>query len=260
MRRGQRLAVIGATAALAVALSGCALLPRPAVLPMPTAFDRSACTAQADTLLVLLPGRGMLPDEFAQEGFVAAVQERKLAVDVLRADAHMGYYDKEQIALRLRADVIAPAQARGYRAIWIVGISLGGLGALIYAGERPADLAGVVALAPYLGERDASDEVAAAGGLRDWTPPAGPLPATDLGRRLWRGLQPYAAAKSPPGQPPLYLGYGEDDRFAPTLHVLAAALPGEQVYTTAGGHDWPEWNRLWRGMLAHLPLPRCAAG
>lgn len=258
MRPARRLAAIGAAAALAAALSGCALLPRPAVRPMPTLLDRSACTAQADTLLVLLPGRGMAPGEFAREGFVAAVQERGLAVDVLQADAHIGYYEQQQIAPRLRADVIAPAQARGYRAVWLVGISLGGFGALVYAGARPADLAGVVALAPYLGERDASDEVAAAGGLGNWTPPAASVAERDLGRRLWRSLQPYAAAKNPPGLPPLYLGYGVDDRFALSHRLLAAALPGERVYTAVGGHDWPEWRQLWRSMLADLPLPRCA--
>jgi len=64
----------------------CSLVPRPAVVPMPTALERSRCTAEADTLLVLLPGRGMLPAEFAAEGFVAAVEERRLAVDVLRTD------------------------------------------------------------------------------------------------------------------------------------------------------------------------------
>ncbi len=209
-------------------------------------------------MLVLLPGRGMTPGEFVREGFVAAVQERALAVDVLRADAHIGYYDKEQIAPRLREDVIAPAQARGYRAIWIVGISLGGFGALVYGNQRPADVAGVVALAPYLGEREASDEVAAAGGLRNWTPPAASVAETDLGRRLWRSLQPYATETSPPSRPPLYLGYGVDDRFAPSHRVLAAALPASRVYTTPGGHDWSAWARLWRDMLAHLPLPRCA--
>lgn len=224
---------------------------------MPTALDRSACAPHADTLLVLLPGRGMLPSEFASEGFVAAVQEYRLAVDVLRADAHIGYYDQERIAARLREDVIAPAQARGYRAIWLVGISLGGFGALVYAGARPADLAGVVTLAPYLGEREAIDEIAAAGGLRDWAAPAMPAQA-DRGRRLWRELKPYAMAADPPGRPPLYLGYGLDDRLAPGHRVLAAALPGERVYTTPGGHDWPAWNRLWRSMLPRLPLPRCS--
>ena len=227
------------------------------MVPMPTALERSTCTANVDTLLVLLPGRGMLPAEFVREGFVAAVQERRLAVDVLRVDAHLGYYDNERIAPRLREDVVGPAQARGYRAIWLVGISLGGLGALVYAGERPADLAGVVTLAPYLGERAAIDEISAAGGLRDWPSPAMAAEA-DLGRRLWRSLKPYAMAADPPGRPPLYLGYSLDDRLAPGHRLLAAALPGERVYTTPGGHDWPQWRRLWRRMLVQLPLPRCA--
>lgn len=56
---------------------------------------------------------------------------------------------------------------------------------------------------------------------------------------------------------PLYLGYATDDRFAFSHRLLAAALPPERVFTTEGGHDWPEWTRLWRRMLPTLPLPGC---
>jgi hypothetical protein len=27
------------------------------------------------------------------------------------------------------------------------------------------------------------------------------------------------------------------------------------VFTTEGGHDWPQWSQLWRKMLDVLPLP-----
>lgn len=243
---------------IAIALAGCGFLPRPAVLPMPTLLDRAICPGPADTLLVLLPGRGMLISEFADEGFIDAVRGQRLAVDVLRADAHIAYYDDQHIAPRLREDVVAPAQARGYRRIWLVGISLGGLGALAYANERPTDLAGVVVLAPYLGEPPVIAEIGGAGGLRQWElTPAGAA-SDDPGRRLWRSLKPYAMQPDPPDKPPLYLGYGLDDRLAPGHRLLAAALPGERVATTPGGHDWPQWRRLWADTLARLPLPRCA--
>jgi hypothetical protein len=53
------------------------------------------------------------------------------------------------------------------------------------------------------------------------------------------------------------MGYGVDDRFAFSHRLLAAALPADRVFTTEGGHDWPEWMRLWRRMLPTLPLPGC---
>jgi pimeloyl-ACP methyl ester carboxylesterase len=223
-------------------------------------WDRSACIAQTDTLLVLLPGAYSDPEEFVREGFIDAVRERRLAVDVLRVDAHVGYYSNASIIDRLQADVIAPAQARGYRAIWIAGISIGGFGGLIYAEERPGELAGIVAIAPYLGERLIATGIDNAGGLARWRAPPllpemSPLEKREL--RVWRWLQAYAAGPPPNGHPQLWLGYGLDDRFAFSHRLLAGALPPDHVATTQGGHDWPEWMRLWRSLLPRLPLPQC---
>lgn len=210
---------------LAWALAGCASW-RSADAPLYTQTDASRCALHADTLIVLLPGVYSHPDEFVREGFVQAVNDARLAVDVVRVDAHLNYYERNTFVERLRQDVIAPAQAGGYRSIWIAGISLGGLGGLIYAKEHPSEVAGLVALAPYLHEA-----------------------------RIWPWLDGYAGAA--PGRPPLYLGYGTADRFAATDSVLAAKLPPAQVFTTEGGHDWAPWHRLWQAMLPTLPLPRC---
>ena len=210
---------------LAFGVAGCASW-RSADAPMYTQTDVSRCTLRADTLLVLLPGVYSHPDEFVREGFVQAVHDARLAVDVVRVDAHLNYYERKTFVARLHQDVIAPAQARGYRAIWIAGISLGGFGGLIYAKEHPSDVAGLVALAPYLGEA-----------------------------AIWPWLNGYADAA--PGHPPLYLGYGKADRFADANGLLAAKLPPSQAFTTDGGHDWAPWLRLWKAILPTLPLPRC---
>jgi len=223
-------------------------------------IDLSQCVVRAETLLVMLPGVYSNPDEFVREGFVREVQERRLAVDVIRVDAHLGYYEKGTFVDRLRQDVIAPAQARGYRAIWLVGISLGGFGGLIYAQERPGELAGLVALAPYLGEPAVADEVAQAGGLLRWMAPirVSEDARTKRETALWSGLKGYASA-SGSALPPLWLGYGTADRFARSNGLLGAVLPAQRVFTTEGGHDWAPWHRLWQAMLPTLPLPRCAS-
>jgi hypothetical protein len=59
--------------------------------------------------------------------------------------------------------------------------------------------------------------------------------------------------------PPLYLGFGLADRFAANHRLLADALPAGRVFTTEGGHDWPQWSQLWRKMLDVLPLPAHSA-
>ncbi len=226
---------------------------------MDTYFEPSACAARADTLVVFLPGAYSRPDEFVREGFIDALRRRRIAADAMLVDAHLGYYDSRTIVERLDADVIAPARARGYHAVWLVGISIGGLGALVHEAMRPGGVAGIVLLAPYLGQRLLATDIAIAGGLRAWKAPAGPLPSPEQEEdvRLWRWLQAYGASPLPAGRPALYLGYGLDDRFAFSHRLLAAALPPERVFTTEGGHDWPAWRRLWQQALDVLPLPTC---
>ena len=65
------------------------------------------------TLLVLLPGIRDTQEDFVRHGFVAAVHDRGLEVDVVTVDAHLGYYTREMIAERLLEDVVRPARERG---------------------------------------------------------------------------------------------------------------------------------------------------
>lgn len=236
---------------LIVLLTGCAGL-RAARVPMDTRIEKSVCSAPTDTLVVFLPGAYSDPPEFEREGFVTALQQRRIAADVMLADAHIGYYNNRSIVDRLEADVFVPARAASYRKIWLVGISIGGFGALIHEEVLPGGTAGLVVLAPYLGERALSATIQHVGGLAQWKAPAGPLPLDEMETRLWRWLQADHATK-----PPVYLGYGTGDRFAFSHRLLGSALPPGRVFTTPGGHDWPEWRRLWQQALEVLPLPVC---
>ena len=245
------------TTSLALFAAGCTSL-RSADAPMYTQSDPSQCVAHADTLIVMLPGVYSHPDEFAREGFLRAIDRARIAADVVRVDAHLGYYEKNTFVERLRRDVIEPATAHGYRAIWIFGISLGGFGGLIYAQEHPKDVTGVIALAPYLGAPATSDAVAQAGGLMRWTAPENPA-GDERARRetaLWTSLKRQASLPAA-ATPQLWLGYGLADRFAQSNGLLGAVLPPERVFTTEGGHDWAPWLRLWTSILPGLPLPRC---
>lgn len=251
----RRSALAWATAILAATgLPGCSWLPRTALVPMPTVRDAGAC-GPADTLIVLLPGRGMALDELSSEGFIETFRTAGLRAGLVQADAHMGYYKDRSVVDRLHVDVIAPARAQGYRHIWLAGISLGGLGALLYADEHPEEVDGLLLIAPYLGEPQTAAAVAAQGGPGRWRPPA----ETDdaIGVRAWTCLQRYVG----PGavRTPLFLAFGVDDRLAPTHRVLAPALPPQRVLTAPGGHDWPAWRPLWQRLLAQVPLPRCSA-
>jgi len=210
---------------------------------------------RSDTLLVFLPGAYLKPDEFEREGFISAVRERHLAADSLLVDADVSYYYDQTLSERLHADVIEPQRAKGYKSIWLVGISIGGFGALIHELSRPGSVDGIVALAPYLGRRVLGAEIHKAGGLRTWQAPTGPQPDEEVDRKLWPWFQQYLEPQRSKDLPQLYLGFGLSDRFASNHKLLADALPEGRVFTTEGGHDWPQWRQLWRNMLDVLPVP-----
>lgn len=233
-------------------LPGCGWLPRPAATPLAAVEDPAAC-GPADTLIVLLPGRGMTLGELAQEGFTDTFRASGVRADLLRVDAHQAYYRDRSVGDRLHADIVQPARARGYSQIWLAGISLGGLGALLYADEHPEEVAGLLLIAPYLGEEPTAADVANQGGLARWTPHS--LSEDAVGMRVWGAVKRSLTRSADPT--PLYLAFGTEDRLSPTHRVLAQALPPRRVLTTAGGHDWPAWRPLWQRLLSEAPLPRC---
>ena len=204
----------------------------------------------ADILLIMLPGAGIEAREFAEQGMVAAVHELGLAVDIVVAQPDLGLYLDDGVTEALHQAVIEPALARGVRRIWLLGISLGGMGALLYASADPANIEGIVLLAPFLGTRGTTGELVRAGRLAAWS--ADGSVATMPEQRLLLWLQAHLASHA--AAPILYLGYGEQDRFAPAHKILADALPPAHVAVAAGGHDWPNWTALWRQLLARAPF------
>jgi pimeloyl-ACP methyl ester carboxylesterase len=217
----------------------------PAKTPMNTVFFTATEPARNPVLLIFLPGKGDNPESYETEGFVKAVKKLNLPVDMLGADAHIGYYLKGNFPERLEKDVIIPAKAKGYERIWLIGISLGGLGVLWYDGKYPGEVEGLVSLSPYLGEPEMGREVSKAGGLASWKPSH--IAGDDMQRRIWQGLKVYLAPDKTWSR--VYLGYGLQDRFAGPDGVFAAVLPDRQVFTCQGGHDWDTWRSLWTKVL-----------
>ena len=205
------------------------------------------CAAEmsAPGLLVMVPGAYFQPGDFAAHGFPTALERHGCPFDVVVADLPTDAYLAGAASQWLRANIIAPALARGYRRLWLLGISLGGMGALLYAQEHPQEVEGLILLAPFLGTRGLIAEVETAGGLASWEP--GAITPRDLERRLMAQLKTAVP-------PRLYLGYGTADRYAPASRLLAAKLPPEHVIAKEGGHDWPTWERLWSDILSATPL------
>ncbi|MGZ8868808.1 MAG: alpha/beta hydrolase [Thermoanaerobaculia bacterium] len=232
----QRSAVL--LALVASLLCHCAAL-RPATAPMRSIVINSGGSGRC--MAVLLPGRHAGPESFAKSRFGETVARRGLDLDVVALDAHLGYYRTRTVIDRIREDVILPARAKGYKEIWLVGTSLGGLGSIIYLREHPDDLTGVLAIAPFLGDDKLIREIEAAGGPRHWKPPAN-IADNDIGRTVWSWI---ATGEVGDGRLPLSLGWGTRDSFDRSNRLLASLLPPERTFAISGAHDMETWNQIW---------------
>jgi alpha-beta hydrolase superfamily lysophospholipase len=195
---------------------------------------------RAPTQMIWLPGAYHSAQDFVNEGFVRAAAQRRAPIDLQFVDLEMQHLDDRDAFQRLQSEIVLPAHDSG-AAVWLAGISLGGLVALDYASIHLGELDGLCLLAPYLGNRMLINEIAAASGLAGWEP--GELAESDAERRIWRYIKTRTDAR------PLFLGYGRDDRFSAAQDLLAAALPSAWVNTVAGGHEWGTWLRLWESFL-----------
>lgn len=202
----------------------------------------------ADILLIMLPGVGIAAGDFAEQGMIAAVRAQAPPIDIIVAQPDTGLYLEHGVTGALHEQLVRPALARGVTRLWLLGISLGGMGALLYASTYPQHVEGVLLIAPFLGTRGTVAELVRAGGLGRWS--AQNSNATLPEQTLLRWLQ----AHPPQQAPALYLGYARQDRFAPAHRLLAERLPARRVAVAPGGHDWPSWRALWHQLLALAPF------
>jgi len=237
--------------AMAVLSSGCSLF-YPTTIPIPT-VEHHTGGPHARVLMVMLPGRGGSPEDYVKEGFIDMLAAAGLSVDAVAVDAHFGYYYSRTLLPRLAEDVIGPARAEGYEKIWILGVSMGGLGALLYAQKHSDSIDGLILLAPFLGDDDVIDELVASGGLASWTPPAD-LDEGDYQRGLWKWLKRYADDRQ--ALPSIQLGWGTEDGFARSCELLAAVLPAERIHRFPGGHEWVPWRKAFAAVLSAGIFPR----
>ncbi len=224
------------------------------------AVDLGGEDGESRCLIVLLPGLGDAPEDYRANGFDAQLREAGVRAHVKAVDAHFGYYRDRVFVDRFAEDVLAPARAR-YDKVWLVGISLGGMGALSAAAASPERVDGLVLIAPFLGSGDVLDEIEEAGGLRRWSASAPPVEG-----RFWEGEPDdfFRAAWTFAAKPErgdgskveMHLGYGRDDRFASTHALLASALPERSVRVAAGGHRWPVWKDLFHAFVREGFLQR----
>ena len=198
-----------------------------------------------ERLIVFMRGMGGNHRSFEKEGLVADICDRMPPFDVVAPNAHYGYYADRSLMRRMKEDVIDPAHAQGYKQIWLIGFSMGGLGALLYTIDHPEDVQGIYLVAPFLGYPSLLKEIEKAGGVSQWDP--GTFnPHKQWQRMLWQWLKQNVAEHP---HIPIYLGYGRTDRYVEGQQLLAQILPSQRVFTVPGGHDYESFRSLWKMFL-----------
>jgi pimeloyl-ACP methyl ester carboxylesterase len=210
--------------------------------PLKTLNYSSSDNSTQKNLLVFLRGIGGSHRDFAREGFVDSVRQRQLPFDITAPNSHFGYYFSETITVRLETDIILPAKAKGYEKIWLVGVSMGGFGSLMYAKDHPGKIDGIYVIAPFLGYEEIVAEITAAGGVHQWQPGEYD-PNDDWERMFWHWLKQCAEGEKQ--MPNLYLGFGRQDDFNPAHQLLIELLPEDHILSINGGHDTKTMKELW---------------
>jgi pimeloyl-ACP methyl ester carboxylesterase len=192
-----------------------------------------------EKLLILLPGIFESSRAFAEHGVIDALQACRDDMNITGVEMHFAYYKNKQMDTRLYQDVIQPAKAAGIKDIYLAGLSLGGLGSLIYRMQRPDDIKTVIAIAPYLGEQEQ---------LLSYINKQEAAKDEDL-YPIWQNLETTAKQA-----PTITLAVAEDDRYNYGQNWLAGLLTEQQLVQLPGKHNWQAFKPLWQQAIKQSGL------
>lgn len=222
--------------------------------PIPTALVPA--DGHAQRLVVILPGRGDDLASLSKRGMAKIIQQAWPHTDVELTGLTMGYYTAGNAIQRLHDEVIEPARQRGYKQVWLLGISLGGLGTLLYDRQYPDQVDGMILLSPYLGEDAIHKQIVASGGLAHWRPLSTAANSDDNWQlkqvQLWTFLHSWTTHPSRVDH--VWLGYGDHDRLRGGIDLLAPTLPQNHVLLLPGGHNWKVWKPATRELLRKIAM------
>lgn len=194
-----------------------------------------------DTLIVMLPGALMAPQDFIAAGFAESLARDWPEATLVPLPITVNQIDVDACVEALALQLAALRSERPHRHLILGGISLGAAVALHYARLQPAGIASLCLLAPYPGSRITTGAIRSAGGPTVWQPDAAQRRDNEF--LLWEWLIRGHAKL------PIYLGYGRADRFADGLDMMASAMPAATCQIVEGDHDWPAWQALWQDFV-----------
>lgn len=188
--------------------------------------------------MILLPGIGDRANTFEKNGIIENILASNTGYDIISVEAHFKYYQNRTLVERLHEDIVQPALKKGYKEIVFGGVSLGGLGALLYLKYHPENVTKVVLIAPYLGEKQEYDY------LIDKSKPKP--------NEFKIGLWPWLSQLPEKQTRKIFLAYGKQDKFSEPNALLESYLPENNTYTTDGKHLWSTWRGLWPSIFSEM--------
>jgi pimeloyl-ACP methyl ester carboxylesterase len=212
--------------------------------PLPVVWYYAKEPDRGQRLFIFLPGRRDRAADFARHGFITMAQGCVLDLDCVAVDATISYYLDGSVADRIQREIVIPARTHHYREIWLVGVSMGGLGAFFHQRAFPDQIDGLILLAPFVGDDPKLfTDIDAAGGAALW---ARVQPSGDAARNsatyqrdLWLFL---GGLPCPPASKrQIWVAYGNRDRLLPGIERLSTVIPPERMFRLPGGHTWDVW-------------------
>jgi pimeloyl-ACP methyl ester carboxylesterase len=227
--------ILGATL---IAAAGCSVIGTPKD-PIPTVrVDGNDPSARV--LVVVLPGFIYDADDLRDKGVADVIHRGWPAADIALVGATFNYYRSGLLVPRLHEQVIKPAREQGYRQIWLIGGSMGGMGVLLYEWHHPGELTGIIMLSPFLGSGSVLDEIRAAG-LARWDPGllSSDMTEDNYQRQVWKMIKGWR--DHPELARRVWLACGTGDHLYPDVQLLAPQIRPDQYIARPGGHNWDFW-------------------
>jgi hypothetical protein len=239
MPRDNRLGL--ATIMSLLVLSACAEL---AELPVERNRETIAATqGDHDKLVVVLAEISDTVGELKRAGIAEAIQRGMPDADVELIAMPLPFTSKGQPANNIHNDIVQPAKSRGYREIYLAGVSKGALEAIMYEREHRGEIQGLVLISPVIGKDALINEIEDAGRLSTWNPGALPreIDRHAAPREAWRHMKSWIGDRARTRN--VWLICGQDDPASPTAKIIADVLPRRNVVFLPGNRDWKAWTQ-----------------
>ena len=231
---------------LTLSLAACALLID-LDEPVDLIWDKTG--KETDNLIIFFPGLYDSAVIFKDESFFSIARKEGINADMVSVDVNVYHLVKEMMIERVEKDIFERAKKSGYKNIWLVGVSLGGLNSLLFNIKHENDICGVVTLAPYVANTPLIEDLRNAKEVMNWEPDSNDNRRSldNILQFLWVWLK---EKSSKDDLNHIYLGYGKQDRYIGAIKLLENILDKNHVVAVEGGHNWSTAQKIWQKQLS----------